>query len=155
MHCGFCGSRFDIASAEEVCSSCPIATGCQLVRCPVCGYEMPPEASLITVLRNLRKANLSETGNGGAKSNRQETPEKVALSLAEFETGIEGEISHLETTHTTMLRKLIAMNLLPGEKICLLSRSPSFLVESDYSQFAIDRDLAKRIFVKRIGAINR
>jgi rubredoxin len=54
MKCGFCGFDFDPASAEAACGSCPLVKGCSLVRCPHCGYEMPPEAKLVRWLRWLR-----------------------------------------------------------------------------------------------------
>ena len=56
MRCGFCGTEFDAAQAEAACAGCPVAReGCRLVRCPHCGYEMPPEAKLIRWLRGLRR----------------------------------------------------------------------------------------------------
>ncbi|MEE8391112.1 MAG: hypothetical protein V3S14_09995 [Anaerolineae bacterium] len=54
--CGFCGHEFDPAEAETACAGCPLASGCHLIRCPQCGYEMPPEAKLVGWLRGLRKA---------------------------------------------------------------------------------------------------
>lgn len=53
IKCGFCGLEFDPAQAAAACRSCPLARGCGLVRCPRCGYEMPPEARLVTWLRKL------------------------------------------------------------------------------------------------------
>ncbi len=55
MKCGLCGYEFDPNQAGTVCGGCPLVRGCQLVRCPRCGYEMPPEAKLIGWLRNLRR----------------------------------------------------------------------------------------------------
>jgi hypothetical protein len=55
MRCGFCGYDFDPERAESACTSCPVAKGCHLVRCPRCGYEMPPEARLVRWLRKLRQ----------------------------------------------------------------------------------------------------
>jgi hypothetical protein len=40
--CGFCRQEFTVEEAERGCQSCPLQ-GCGLVRCPRCGYEMPPE----------------------------------------------------------------------------------------------------------------
>ncbi len=51
MKCGFCGFEFEVAEAEAACPSCPLVGSCGLMRCPRCGYEMPPEAKLITWLR--------------------------------------------------------------------------------------------------------
>ncbi len=56
MKCGFCGHEFDPAQADRACSGCPLVGNCALVRCPQCGYEMPPESKLIGWLRKLRPA---------------------------------------------------------------------------------------------------
>jgi len=55
MRCGFCGYDLDPDKAESACGSCPVAKGCHLVRCPRCGYEMPPEARLVKWIRKLRQ----------------------------------------------------------------------------------------------------
>ena len=62
MKCGFCGGEFNPGEAETACGSCPLVKGCHLVRCPRCGYEMPPEAKLITLLRNLKNSKISNAG---------------------------------------------------------------------------------------------
>jgi rubredoxin len=51
MKCGFCGLEFDPNDADQACDSCPVSTGCHLVRCPRCGYEMPPESKVGRWLR--------------------------------------------------------------------------------------------------------
>lgn len=68
MKCGFCGYEFDPAQANSACGRCPLVKGCHLVRCPRCGYEMPPEAKLIRWLSGLKdrwghlvSSNLKET----------------------------------------------------------------------------------------------
>ena len=43
--CPMCGHRFD-SSAHQACKTCPLNRDCQLVCCPVCGYEtVDPEKS--------------------------------------------------------------------------------------------------------------
>lgn len=54
MKCGFCGFEFNPEESQPACQACPIAKTCHLVRCPRCGYEMPPEPALIRWLRSLR-----------------------------------------------------------------------------------------------------
>jgi len=60
MRCDLCGYEFDPADAEAACAGCPLARGCHLIRCPRCGYEMPPEAKLVSWLRRLRQRQRSE-----------------------------------------------------------------------------------------------
>ncbi len=55
MRCDLCGLEFDQSEAGVACASCPMAGSCHLVRCPRCGYEMPPEARLVSWLRGLRR----------------------------------------------------------------------------------------------------
>jgi hypothetical protein len=62
MKCGYCGHEFGPEEAGTACGSCPLVKGCHLVRCPRCGYEMPPEAKLITLLRNLKNSTITRTG---------------------------------------------------------------------------------------------
>ncbi len=53
MTCGMCGGRFDEADGAGACAGCPGAGGCHKVRCPHCGYEMPPPARLPRALAAL------------------------------------------------------------------------------------------------------
>jgi hypothetical protein len=39
--CGFCGQTFAQDEGQPTCQSCPLRGGCQMVRCPHCGYENP------------------------------------------------------------------------------------------------------------------
>lgn len=48
--CTMCGHRFDPA-VHVACQSCPLQSGCQLTRCPACGFEMVnPERSILARL---------------------------------------------------------------------------------------------------------
>jgi hypothetical protein len=40
--CGYCRHEFSLEEADRGCRNCPLR-GCGLVKCPRCGYEMPPE----------------------------------------------------------------------------------------------------------------
>jgi hypothetical protein len=51
MKCGFCGKEFEQAEATTSCGACPLVRNCGLIRCPHCGYEMPPEPRLFQWLR--------------------------------------------------------------------------------------------------------
>ena len=37
--CALCGARY--SRAGEVCAACPLHTGCDLARCPHCGFSSP------------------------------------------------------------------------------------------------------------------
>ena len=54
MKCGLCAFEFDEARAGVGCGGCgkPAGHQCCLVRCPKCGYSVPPEPKWI---KNLKK----------------------------------------------------------------------------------------------------
>jgi len=43
--CGMCGTRF--THGGQVCSSCPLHAGCDLVKCPNCGFQFPRRSALV------------------------------------------------------------------------------------------------------------
>jgi hypothetical protein len=49
--CGFCDRTFMQDEAQPTCASCPLRGGCQLVRCPHCGYENPTEPAWLSRVR--------------------------------------------------------------------------------------------------------
>lgn len=51
FHCGLCGT--DFSHGEEVCGRCPLHAGCDLVKCPRCGYQFPRRSRVIDWGRTL------------------------------------------------------------------------------------------------------
>lgn len=49
--CGLCGHRF--THSGLVCGTCPMQTGCALVRCPNCGFQFPRSSETVNLLRRL------------------------------------------------------------------------------------------------------
>jgi hypothetical protein len=43
--CPLCGGRF--SHGLQVCGSCPLNAGCDVVRCPNCGYQFPRTSKLV------------------------------------------------------------------------------------------------------------
>jgi hypothetical protein len=52
--CALCGLKFDPAAATT-CGGCVLNKNCELICCPNCGYEIPPESSLVTFVRKIFK----------------------------------------------------------------------------------------------------
>jgi hypothetical protein len=50
--CALCGNRF--THSGLVCGTCPMQTGCALVRCPNCGFQFPRSSRIVTAFRALR-----------------------------------------------------------------------------------------------------
>lgn len=53
--CPMCNHRFTTEDSAQCCSRCAMfgAGGCQKMRCPQCGYEMPPPARLPGLIKKV------------------------------------------------------------------------------------------------------
>ena len=51
MICAFCGKTFDPQTARSACQHCATFGGCNKIKCPHCGYDMPAETRLVKWLR--------------------------------------------------------------------------------------------------------
>lgn len=71
------------------------------------------------------------------------------VPLTEFKSGQEGEIAYIQTEDSKKMQKLMAMGVLPGNRIVLTQAYPSYVFRVGYSEFAIDTNLAKEIFVRK------
>ena len=71
------------------------------------------------------------------------------VPLTEFKSGQDGEIAYIQTEDNKKMQKLMAMGVLPGNKITLVQAFPSYIFRVGYSEFAIDTNLAREIFVRK------
>ena len=53
MKCTMCGYQFAQKSGKAACKSCPLSTGCGMVCCPNCGFEIPVEPKWLKKLTDL------------------------------------------------------------------------------------------------------
>ena len=49
--CPLCGARF--SHGTLVCGSCPLNAGCEIVKCPSCGYQYPRRSRLVEWAKRL------------------------------------------------------------------------------------------------------
>ena len=52
--CPLCGGRF--THGTLVCGSCPLNAGCEIVKCPSCGYQFPRSSRLVSWAQKLFRA---------------------------------------------------------------------------------------------------
>jgi len=71
------------------------------------------------------------------------------VPLTELKSGEQGEIAYILTEDNKKMQKLMAMGVLPGNKIVLMQAFPSYIFRVGYSEFAIDTAMAKEIFVRK------
>ncbi len=69
------------------------------------------------------------------------------VPLTELKCGEEGEIVYIQTEDSKKMQKLVAMGVLPGNRICLLQAFPSYVFRVGYSEFAVDANMAREIFI--------
>lgn len=79
---------------------------------------------------------------------KRRSVEQLIAPLSELQAGQRGYIAYLQMHNPQRLQKLMAMGVLPGVPITLLRRFPSFVFEANYSQFAVDEEIAADIFVR-------
>ena len=71
------------------------------------------------------------------------------VPLTELKPGQEGEIAYIQTDDSKKMQKLMAMGVLPGNRINLTQSFPSYIFRVGFSEFAIDAQLAREIFVRK------
>ena len=69
-------------------------------------------------------------------------------SLLGLRPGQAGQVAFIQMGNPGSLEKLMAMGVLPGGNIKLIRRSPSFVFECGFSQFAVDENIASDIYVR-------
>lgn len=72
------------------------------------------------------------------------------VPLTECKSGQEGEIAYIQTDDNKKMQKLMAMGVLPGNRIVLVQAFPSYIFRVGFSEFAIDSALAREIFVRKL-----
>jgi len=81
------------------------------------------------------------------RKQRQVVPRAVA-PLCDVRPGEGGRIAYVHAPAARQLQKLMAMGVLPGRDIKLLQRFPSYVFQVGHSQFAVDEETARTIYVR-------
>jgi len=71
------------------------------------------------------------------------------VPLTEVLPGEFAEIAYLATTDNKKMQKLMSMGVLPGNLISLERAFPTFVFRLGHSEFAVDAQLAREIFVRK------
>ena len=71
-----------------------------------------------------------------------------SLALTEMRPGTHARVTCLDAAHGNVAAKLASMGILPGARLRLIRRSPAYVFRIDYSEFAVDRELAQYIRVQ-------
>lgn len=74
----------------------------------------------------------------------------VVVRLVDFEVGQNGRIVFITPAEASRIGRLSSIGIIPGAVIKLIQRRPSVVLQIDETTLAIDPELAKEIFVKRM-----
>ena len=77
------------------------------------------------------------------------TGEVGVVALTELKPGEPGEIAYLAASDVRKMQKLMTMGVLPGTSVTLLRTYPSYIFKVGHSEFAVDEELAREIFVRK------
>lgn len=71
------------------------------------------------------------------------------VALTELKAGAEGEIAYLAASDSKKMQKLMSMGVLPGNQFEIRQTFPSYVFRIGNSEFAVDSELAREIFVRK------
>ncbi|MBI4541273.1 MAG: ferrous iron transport protein A [Gemmatimonadetes bacterium] len=113
---------------------------------------MTPIERLRNGLRGLQGRAWGETcpdGNPVPEASRCAAVDCDSIPLTALKPGETGTVTCLQEPGTLETGKLAAMGVLPGSAVELRQRYPAFVFRMGHSEFAVDRELASRIRVRR------
>lgn len=74
----------------------------------------------------------------------------VVVRLTDFEVGQTGKIVFITPSEAARISRLSSIGIIPGATVRLVQRRPSVVIEIDETTIAIDPELGKEIFIKKV-----
>jgi Fe2+ transport system protein FeoA len=137
-HCSLCGFEFGRDGAN--ChAGCVLARHCKLVKCPGCGYEFP-EPGGPTWLKKIF----------GKRTHA--APSRELMTLDQAREGVSYELVSMNGSHASRKTALAVYGLVPGCRLWLTQKRPSFIVRVGETELAFEGNVARDIFVKPLAA---
>ncbi|HET6350311.1 MAG TPA: FeoA family protein [Candidatus Krumholzibacteria bacterium] len=139
LHCSLCGFEFD-PQGDNCHTGCVLARHCNLVKCPSCGYEFPRPTRGPAWLQKL-----------AGRRHGAHVHERTLLSLDEASEGVAYELVSLNGSHASRKTALAVYGLVPGCRLSLTRKRPSFIVKVGETELAFEGSIARDIFVKPVA----
>lgn len=73
---------------------------------------------------------------------------RVVSPLSSLKKGQGGKVVYIQTEDNAKLQKLLAMGVLPGQKVQVIQTFPSHVFQAGQTQVAVDIEIANSIFVR-------
>lgn len=77
--------------------------------------------------------------------------ESIVIPLTKLSPGEAGKIVYVLTHKHPQLHRLMSLGIIPGVRISVHQISPSFVIQVEETQVALESDIAKEIYVKRLN----
>ncbi|HUK81536.1 MAG TPA: FeoA family protein [Verrucomicrobiae bacterium] len=137
LHCPLCGFEFE--KRDTPCAQgCPLGRFCSLVCCPNCRYEFPEQSQSIGWLHRLFHRTKPARARGDS------------VALPELDEGEQGELVCLNCAHASRRNALAVYGLVPGSRVVLQQKRPTFVVRVGETELALEADIAREILVRRL-----
>ncbi len=76
--------------------------------------------------------------------------ESVVVSLSEIKPGMKGKVAYIASSNHPLLDKLTSLGIFPAVEIKVHQNFPSFVIQVDQTQIALDKEILKDIYVRKI-----
>lgn len=129
--CPLCGIDFEGAACH---SSCPMSRGCDMVRCPRCGYEFVESGRLLDMLRRWIR--------------RGPPPRGAELRLIDLQPGESASIVSIPHDSLARVSRLASFGIVAGTEVTLIARLPTVVLECGSTQIAVEPEIGKEILVR-------
>lgn len=73
----------------------------------------------------------------------------IGSPLDQWPTGQPGRVCSLDESNRAHLQKLLSLGILPGSRFVVRRKFPALVLEIDATRYALDRTLARCIYVER------
>lgn len=80
----------------------------------------------------------------------KEEIESIITSLDKLSAGEKGRVAYITTLKHPQLHKFLSLGIIPGKIIHLHQTHPAYVIKVDETQLALEENLAKSIYVRRI-----
>ncbi len=79
--------------------------------------------------------------------NHEKLVKRIVYPLNELYPGDEGKLSYIYSRSPELVNRLMSLGLIPGRRIKVLKKFPSYIVQVGNTQIALDEEIAKNIYV--------
>lgn len=87
---------------------------------------------------------------GKCCNKKKEKVPRMVFSVSELEAGDEGKVCYIVLDRFNILSRLMSMGILPGARLKILRKNPSYIVQIGNRQLVFDKHIASSIYVIKL-----